>query len=107
MRLFECQCEYSAFVVTAGEDQSSVVQAHYLAGETQSDAGAFLLGGEEWDEDLVLALAADRGAVVIYIYHSLFGCCDLCADDDRTCLCLDSVPDQIDKDLGYLSFVGI
>ena len=40
------------------------MQTHDLTRKTQADAGSFLLGREERNEDLVLALAADREAVI-------------------------------------------
>ena len=46
---------------------AAVVVAHDLAGDGQADARAFLLGGVEWDKDLLLAAHWDRLAVVGYL----------------------------------------
>ena len=57
------------------------MQSHDLTRKTQADAGSFLLGREERNEDLVLALAADRLAVIGDADDSLLGWSELGSDD--------------------------
>ena len=71
-RLSESQCEYGALVVASRQRKGAVVQSHDLSRKAQAYAGAFLLGGEERNEDFFLAFLADRGAVVEDIYYDVF-----------------------------------
>ena len=43
------------------------MQSHDLTRKAEADAGAFLLGREEWDEDLVLTFLADWMSVVGHV----------------------------------------
>ena len=75
------------------------MQTHYLAGEAEAYACAFLLCGVERYEDLFLTFLADRASVVddvddnilckVHLRHDLYGC-------RRG---LDGILDKIDEDL--------
>ena len=47
------------------------MEAHYLAGEAEADAGAAFFGGVEWDENLFVVLLVDRHAVVADVDYYL------------------------------------
>ena len=68
------------------------MQSHDLTWKTQADAGSFLLGREERNEDLVLALAADRKTVVGDADDCLLWQSELGSDYYITRLCLRSRP---------------
>lgn len=101
------QGEGSGGRVASGELEGAVVQAHYLAGEGQTDAGTFLFGGVERYEDFLAAFAADRTAVVGDVDYDVFGHVDFCGDRYDGCTGLHSVLYEVYKNLRNLAFVGI
>ena len=77
-----------ALFVAANEADAAIVEAHDLAGETQSDTRAFGFGGEEWNEYLLLTIRADRMTIIADIYHNGISIINLGCDGDLGCLCL-------------------
>ena len=74
--------------VATDEADGAIVQAHDLAGETQTDTRAFGFGGEEWNEYLLLTIRADRMTIIADIYHNGISIINLGCDGDLGCLCL-------------------
>lgn len=56
------------------------MQTHDLPGKTQSDAGAFQLGGIERNKDFFLAFRTDRATIIRYSDHDGFGIVDFRRD---------------------------
>ncbi len=83
------------------------MEVHDLSGKRETDAAAFRLGGEERDEDLLLAVFADHGAVVGETDMGLFVAVYAGGDGDFSCASLQSVLNQIDEYLGNLAFIEI
>jgi hypothetical protein len=81
------------------EIDATVVVAHNLSGDTQSDTGTFLLGGEERDKDLLLAAHRDRFAIVPHLDNHLIVFSQLGCDADVLSLCLEGIFYQVDENL--------
>ena len=72
--------KHSSALITASQRQRTIMQPHDLTRKAQSDAGAFLLGREERNEYLVLALTADRKTVIGDVDDCLLGWNELGSD---------------------------
>ena len=75
-------------LVAANEADAAIVEAHDLAGETQTDTRTFGFGGEEWNEYLLLTIWADRMTIIADIYYDSISIINLGCDGDLLCLCL-------------------
>ena len=50
------------------------MDAHYLAGETETDAGAICFGGEEGDKDFINDIFEDAGTIIGDLYSDASAC---------------------------------
>ena len=81
--------------------------AHDLARDAQADARTFFLGRKERNEDLFLTAYGDGCSIVANVDDELIILSQFGKDVDVLCACLQGVFDQVDENLGDLSFIGI
>lgn len=93
--------------IAAQQTDGSVVVPHNLAGNAEANAGAFILGGEERHEDLLLSGDRNWRAVIGNVDNNLIILAHPGGDVDMFRAGLKSVFDEVDKDLGYLALVGV
>ena len=93
--------------IAAQQTDGSVVVPHNLTGNAETNAGAFLFGGEERHEDLLLSGDRNWRAVVGNVDNYLIILTHPGGDVDMFRAGLKSVFDEVDKDLGYLALVGV
>ena len=80
---------------------------HDLTRKAEPNARTFLLGGEEWNEDLFLTLWRDWHSIVPHMNESLIILIDFGSDEDMLRSCLHCILDQIDENAEDLRLVGI
>lgn len=80
---------------------------HDLTGKAQAYAAAFGLGGEERDEDILLACGADRRAIIADVDDGVVALVQLGGDLNVSRTGLGSVLHKVDQDLGDLALVGV
>ena len=75
----------SFLVLMQGE--GAATYSHDLTGERQADAAAFLLCGEEWDEDMGSNVVGDETGVIDHVDDDGFLLVGVCFDLDVWILC--------------------
>lgn len=103
----ESEFKHRLVYITPDKVDSPVVLPHNLAGDGQTNAGAFLLRGVERDEDLLLCGNRNRFAIIGHLDNHIVILAHLGRYVDVLCPRLQDIFDEVNEDLRDLPLIGI